>query len=74
MIPHEVRLAHMGVISAVIVALSGFACAAYFAHLGSPAWGGVIAAVDIAGMVSTFVYGTRSRRDERERKNAVAKR
>ena len=67
-IPHEISLARWGVVSAVAVALGGFALAAYMAYLGESGWGAAVATGDLFGMVSVFVYGTRSRRAEREQK------
>lgn len=57
-----------GLVFGGIVALTGFAAAAYLAYLGY-AWQGVwVGGLDITGIVGVFVYGSQTRRQERELK------
>lgn len=66
------RRAYLGIVCAFVVALLIIALAAYAVALGNP-WAGVaFVSVDMAALAGVFLYGTRSRRRERERKAADA--
>ena len=60
------RNSTLGVISALIITLSILAIAAYSIYLALPWVAAIISAIGITSLVGTFIYGTRSRRQERE--------
>ncbi len=62
------RRATLGVIFAFILGLAGMALGAYLISLDHPIAGTIFSGSSLAGLVGTFVYGTRSRKKEREKK------
>jgi len=62
----DTRNSLLGVTSAFIVALAAIGGGAWVMIKANPYAGGVLSAIGLGGIVSTFIYGTRSRRAERE--------
>lgn len=52
----------------LIIGLSGFAVVAYCAYLGQEILAGSVAFLDLASLVGVFVYGSKTRSEEREKK------
>ena len=67
-IDNDARLAMTGVYVAGLIALAGFALVAYFVFAGFPVQAAYFGAAVLAGLVVPFIYGTRSNRQERERR------
>lgn len=66
------KRAYLGIACAFTLSLLMIAIAAYAVALGNP-WAGVaVIGADIAALAGVFIYGTNSRRRERERKAADA--
>lgn len=61
-------LSYFGVLCALIIAL----CTLYFGSQlvlnNHPVEGSIFAGVGLVGLVTAFIYGTRSRREERQRR------
>jgi hypothetical protein len=55
-----------GVASALIISLAGFWTAYQIANLGFPGWATAVAALDIGGLATVFITGTRRRRKKNE--------
>ena len=72
MVAVDARQSMGGLIAGFVVALAVLALAGVFAWLEMPVPAVVTALVDLAALVGVFVYGTRSRRDEREKQSAVS--
>ncbi len=62
----DARHSFLGVIFAFIIAMSFLAVAAYSINLGHTVAGTLIGTGGLTGLVSVFIYGTKSRRKERE--------
>ena len=60
------RNSTLGVICALIITLGFLALSGYAIYLNHPWAATVIAGVGISSLVGTFIYGTSSRRHERE--------
>jgi len=60
-----------GQIFALIIAVSGFVTTIVLAWLNHPLVAGGVAGLDILGLVSVFLYGTSSRKDERIKKARI---
>ncbi|MDE2989547.1 MAG: DUF2335 domain-containing protein [Chloroflexota bacterium] len=72
MVAVDARQSMGGLIAGFVVALAVLALAGVFAWLEMPVPAVVTALVHLAALVGVFVYGTRSRRDEREKQSAVS--
>jgi uncharacterized membrane protein len=59
------RRSNLGLASGFVVAIVGFVVAGYFAYLGHPIEGTVLASADLVALVGVFIYGTTSRKAER---------
>ena len=59
---------NLGLFAGFIVAVTGWAACAYFAYLGHPTQGAIVAGADLVALVGVFVYGTKSRKAERTQK------
>jgi len=57
-----------GLVAGLIVAVAFLAGAVILGIEGQPLLGGILGTLDLGSIVGTFVYGTRSRRDERQAK------
>lgn len=68
------KRADRGLYVGAFVALSVLGGSIYLIANGHDIAGGIIASIDIVGLVSVFIYGTSSRRSEREKKSAVMNR
>lgn len=65
----EIRTAERGVVWGGVIALAGLACAGFLGWMGHEGAAGIVGGGTLATMVTAFVYGTRSRRKERQEKN-----
>jgi uncharacterized membrane protein len=61
----EARRADRGLMAGVLVAITGFVAATVMALAGQTLVAGIVSALDIAGLVGVFVYGTERRKQER---------
>lgn len=68
---HDVRSRYLGIGAALFVALVGYVVSAKVILAGYEVGGVLIFGVDTSAIVGTFVYGTRSAREEREAKVKV---
>lgn len=62
----DVLNSKLGLILGFVIAIVALGVAAFIAVRGQPWTGGIIGWTAIAGLVATFVYGSRARRKERE--------
>ncbi|MGI6241890.1 MAG: DUF2335 domain-containing protein [Candidatus Omnitrophota bacterium] len=62
----DIVQSRLGVICAFIVSLAFLFGAVWVALSGHPWLGGFLGTVDLVSLVSVFVYGAKSRREERE--------
>ncbi|MBI1901554.1 MAG: DUF2335 domain-containing protein [Planctomycetia bacterium] len=60
-----------GLVCGFVISLAALAVAGWLVYLGHATSGAVLAGFDLASLVGTFVYGTYSRRREREHKTAL---
>lgn len=60
--------ANWGIATAFIIALAGIGTSGFLVMHGHDVAGTVFGGTTFAGLVSTFIYGTNSRRDERLKK------
>lgn len=70
MIAVDARQSMGGLIAGFLVALAVLALAGVFAWIGLPVAAVITALAHLAALVGVFVYGTRSRRAEREKQSA----
>ena len=61
----DIRRSNAGLIAGLIVALAGLATAFFLIDRGHEIAGMTLGGIDLAGLVTVFVYGTVSRRSER---------
>lgn len=59
----------IGIISGLIIALVTIAAGTFIIYIGKVWSGTIIGSAGLVGLVSVFIYGTRSNRKERESKN-----
>lgn len=59
----------LGIISAFIISLAALALAAYAIHLGQVGAGTFIGTTSFAALVAAFIYGTQSRKTERQNRD-----
>ena len=62
------RRSSWGIVAGLAVAALAFGIAGYFAYLGHPVEGTVVVGVNLGSIIGVFVYGTRSRREERSQR------
>ena len=67
-IPSDSKRADRGQNYGLVVALAMLVVSAFLIYLGHDWAGGVIASLDIVGLVSVFIYGSLNRRSERVQK------
>lgn len=65
------RRAYLGIIAALIIALSIVGCGTFLIYNGHQWAGTSLIGLDIIGLVGVFVYGTKTRRDERQQKSVT---
>ena len=64
----DARNSTLGILSAFIITLAVLALAAYALKLGQTVAGGFLGTLGIGSIVGAFIYGTRSRQHEREKR------
>lgn len=64
----DIKNSKLGLIFGLIIGLTGMGSAVYCASIGQPTVGSILGGGTLAMLVSTFVYGSKSRKKERERK------
>lgn len=67
-IRNDINQARWGLAAGFVISLAGVGGGIYLGVLGYSIEGTILAGGTLIGLVSVFVYGTRSRRVERERK------
>lgn len=67
-IASDIRNSILGVICAFVITLAVLLLAGYSIHKNQTWAAGFFSVLGIGGLVSTFIYGTQSRRGEREQK------
>jgi uncharacterized membrane protein len=65
----DIKRANWGLVTAFIVALAGLGVTVFLAAIGEAVVGGAVGAADFGSVVGVFIYGTSSRRGEREQRN-----
>ena len=68
-IKSDIRNSVFGIISALIISLTTLFIAFSAIKLNQQFAGAIISTLGISGLVTTFIYGTQSRRNERESRN-----
>jgi uncharacterized membrane protein len=68
-IKSDIRNSVFGIISALIISLATLFIAFSAIKLNQQFAGAIISTLGISGLVTTFIYGTQSRRNERESRN-----
>jgi uncharacterized membrane protein len=71
---HNIWRSWAGIISAFLIAMVGLGGGIFLAYNGHDTAGAAIAGTSLVGLVSTFLYGTYSVRQERIEKNAQMRR
>ncbi len=66
------RRATLGIVAGVVISLTVVGCSTFLIYQGSQWVGGSLIGINIVGLASTFIYGTKVRRDERERKRPLS--
>lgn len=64
----DIRRSNAGLIAGFVVALAGLAVAFFLIDRGHSVAGMTIGGIDLGGLVTVFVYGTVSRRSERDKR------
>jgi uncharacterized membrane protein len=65
------RLAYFGVSSAFVISMTAILCGFYLVLSGFQISGTIFTGMGLSGLTATFIYGTQSQREERQRRNAV---
>jgi uncharacterized membrane protein len=64
----DIKRANSGLVAGFIVALAGLSAAVFLVHEGNAAAGTILGGLDLVSLVAVFVYGTVSRRNERQQR------
>jgi len=64
----DIKRANSGLVAGFIVALAGLSAAVFLVHGGNAAAGTILGGLDLVSLVAVFVYGTVSRRNERQQR------
>jgi len=67
----DIRRSNLGLGAGLLVALAGLFASFLMVDRGNAVAGAVLASIDLAGLVAVFVYGTVSRRSERQQRAKV---
>ena len=67
----DIRRSNWGLAAGFVVALAGLLVSYLLVDGGNPAAGVIVASIDLVGLVGAFVYGTVSRRSERQQRAKV---
>lgn len=66
-IDNDILTSRLGVVFGFLIAISFLIAAVIGALSGHPVFGGLLGTGGLTGLVSVFIYGTKSKRDEREK-------
>lgn len=64
----DIKRSNLGLGAGLLVALAGLFASFLMVDRGNAVAGAVVASLDLAGLVAVFVYGTVSRRSERQQR------
>lgn len=64
----EIVKSYLGLIFAFVIGVIGVGGGIYLAALGNLAFGGIMSGASIVTLAGSFIYGTKSRKDERMQK------
>ena len=64
----DIKRANWGLVTGFIVALAGLSASVFLVREGNTAAGTILGGLDLVGLVSVFIYGTVSRRNERKQR------
>lgn len=67
----DIKRSNLGLGAGLLVALAGLFASFLMVDRGNAVAGAVVASLDLAGLVAVFVYGTVSRRSERQQRAKV---
>lgn len=70
----DIKRSNLGLGAGLLVALAGLFASFLMVDRGNAVAGAVVASLDLAGLVAVFVYGTVSRRSERQQRAKVLSR
>ncbi len=65
-IAHDTQNATLGILCALLITVGFLVLAGFAIYSGQSLAASIISAISITGLVGTFIYGTRSRKQERE--------
>ena len=65
----DVFNSRLGIVCGLIIGMTGIICGSVCIIQGHPITGTILGSSSIGGLVGTFVYGSKSRRDERHNKD-----
>lgn len=64
------RRSYLGIILAFIIAMAGIGCGTFLSAIGREGIGAAFVVTPLVSLAGVFVYGTQSRRAERDRRNS----
>jgi hypothetical protein len=67
----DIKRSNLGLGAGLLVALAGLFASFLMVDRGNAVAGAVVASLDLAGLVAVFVYGTVSRRSERQQRAKI---
>ncbi|MDP3062320.1 MAG: hypothetical protein Q8O40_03755, partial [Chloroflexota bacterium] len=67
----DIKRANWGLVAGLIVALVGLIVSLLMVVMGNAVAGAVVGSLDLGGLVAMFVYGTVSRRSERQQRAQI---
>ena len=68
----NIRKSHLGMVVAATIAIYGLYISKEIAVNGNPATAGIIASLDIGGLISIAVYNVRTQKKEREKRQETS--
>ena len=64
------KRSYLGIVLAFIIAMTGIGCGTFLSAIGREGIGAAFVVAPLVGLAGVFVYGTQSRRAERNRRNS----